>query len=96
MIRLKRNDKIIIVVAVAVIIVAAIGIAAYNPPKKTTIEEENGKNTYMVEWDIMAGPSTMDSEYAGKKSPYEGTFTINQANIKSIKFNLKNLYTASI
>jgi hypothetical protein len=88
MINLKKNDKIIIVIAVAVIIIAGIGIALYIPPEETIIEEENGKNTYIVEWDIMSGPSTMISEYAGKRSPYEGTYSIDQANIKSIKFNL--------
>lgn len=88
MISLKKNDKIIIVIAVAVIIIAGIGIAAYNPPDEPDIMEENGKNTFMVEWDIMSGPSEMTSDYAGKKSPYEGTYSIGEANIKSIKFNL--------
>ena len=88
MIHLKKNDKIIIVIAVAIIIVAGVGIAMYNPPEETITEGENEKNTYLVEWDIMSGSSTMISDYAGKKSPYEGTYSISQANIKSIKFNL--------
>ena len=88
MINLKRNDKIIIIVAVIVLILAGIGIAAYTPEDVGDRLPEEELNTYTVDWDIRTGSIQSMSEFAGKKSPYEGTIQINQRNLKTVTFNL--------
>lgn len=88
MINLKKNDKLIIIIAVIIIIISGIGIAAYNPPedegKEKTVDIQNN---YSVDWDVRSGFKTY-SDFAGKSSPYEDTFSINIGNLKEIKFNL--------
>lgn len=88
MINLKRNDKIIIIVAVIVLILAGIGIAAYTPEDVGDRLPERDVLTYIVDWDIRTGSLQSMSEFAGKKSPYEGTVQIDQRNLKTVTFNL--------
>jgi hypothetical protein len=89
MIRLKRNDKIIIIIAVAVIIVAAIGIAIYIPPEEEQMDKTSETmKSFTVDWEEITATYKSDSGYAGKNSPYEDTISISKGNLKSINFNL--------
>jgi hypothetical protein len=89
MIRLKRNDKIIIIIAVAVIIVAAIGIAVYIPPEEEPKDQKSETmKSFTVDWEEMTATYKSDSGYTGKKAPYEDTMSLSQGNLKSIHFNL--------
>jgi hypothetical protein len=89
MISLKKNDKIIIVAAVIVILLASIGIAMYTSPEPEPISTTTtGGTTYAVEWKTHNGSLTPISEFAGKRSPYETTVTIPEANLKTITFNM--------
>ncbi len=90
MIRLKKNDKLIVIIAVTVIIVAAIGIIAYESPKEGEYEPaESGEgNIFMVDWKLENGTSSSISGYASKKSIYEEAISISKGNLKSVQFNL--------
>lgn len=90
MISLKKNDKIIIIVAVVILVIAGVGVAMYQSPKTTPIlpTELLGEKSYEVNWTVRNGSLSSISEFAGKKSPYEGTVMISEGNIKSITFNL--------
>jgi hypothetical protein len=89
MISLKKNDKLIILVGVIVIIVAAIGIAVYNQPEVEEITEKIVTEKYYdIEWSTTTGSLSAISGFAGKRSPYEDTISINQKNLKTVTFNL--------
>ncbi|KYK20193.1 hypothetical protein AYK25_01255 [Thermoplasmatales archaeon SM1-50] len=90
MISLKKNDKIIIIVAVVILIIAGVGVAMYQSPKTPPILPSDilGEKSYDVNWTVQNGSLSSISEFAGKKSPYEGTVMISEGNIKSITFNL--------
>jgi hypothetical protein len=89
MISLKKNDKIIIVAAVIVILLASIGIAMYTSPEPTIpTGTTNSGNIYEVEWKTHNGSLPTKSEFAGKRSPYETTIKIPEANLKTITFNM--------
>ena len=90
MIVLKKNDKLIILIGIVVLIVAVIGIALYTQPstEETTNNIVETESYYDVNWIVKTGSLSPISDYAGKKTPYEGTVSINQENLKSITFNL--------
>ena len=90
MISLKKNDKIIIIVAVVVLVIAGVGVAMYQSPKTSNVLPSTitGEKTFDVIWTIRNGTLDTISEFAGKKSPYEGTVMIPEGNVKSITFNL--------
>ena len=90
MISLKKNDKIIVIVAVVILVIAGGVIAMYQSPKTSsglpsTITSEK---TYVVKWTLRNGTLDTISEFAGKKSQYQGTAMIPEGNVKSITFNL--------
>ena len=87
---LKKNDKIVILVAVVVLIFAGVGVAMYQSPQPTAnissvipIEK-----SYDVIWTLQNGSMNTISEFAGKKSPYQGAVKISDENVKSITFTL--------
>ena len=91
MIKLKKNDKLIIIIAVAVVVVAAIGIAAYNPP------EENGNNTnghtgvktYDVTWQTYTRTVSIEDEcYAYKNTPFNTEVPIDHENIAKVTIEI--------
>jgi hypothetical protein len=89
MISLKKNDKIVVIVAVILLVFAGVGIAMYQSPKTTSnlssiVIEKN----YDVIWTLRNGSLSTISEFAGKKSPYQGTIMIPEGNVKCITFNL--------
>jgi len=90
MIKLKKNDKLIIIIAVAVIVVAAIGIAAYNPPDDRINNQKNTSESgiYTVDWDLGTASLTSISDFADKKTPYETTVSVGRGNLKIVTFNL--------
>jgi len=89
MISLKKNDKIVVLVAIIIIVIAGVGVAMYQSPNapsdfSSLIMEKN----YDVIWTERNGSLNTISEFAGKKSPYQGTVMISDENVKSITFNL--------
>lgn len=90
MVSFKKNDKIIIIVAVIVLFTAGIGVAMYQSPKTpdTSTITPSGEKTYEVVMNLQDGYLNAITDFAGKKSPYEGTIKIMNGNIKSITFNL--------
>jgi len=88
---LKANDKLIIIGGIIVLVVAVIGIALYvqpTPETPTPPPSNQGTDTYDVTWSERSGALQEISEFAGKKTPYEGNVKILVGNIKSITFNL--------
>lgn len=86
----KKNDKIVIIVAVLILVIAGVGVAMYQSPSTTNnlssllaIEK-----SYDVIWTLQNGSMNTISEFADKKSPYQGTVMISEDNVKSITFNL--------
>ena len=90
MISLKKNDKIIVIVAVVILVIAGGVIAMYQSPKTSNIPHSTitGEKTYVVIWTLRNGTLDTISDFAGKKSQYEGTAMIPEGNVKSITFNL--------
>ncbi|MCX6665384.1 MAG: hypothetical protein NT038_04915 [Euryarchaeota archaeon] len=88
---LKANDKLIIIGGIIVLVVAVIGIALYvqpTPETPTIPLPSQGTDTYDVTWSERSGSLQEISEFASKKTPYEGNVKILVGNIKSITFNL--------
>jgi len=87
---LKKNDKIVIIVAVVILIFAGVGVAMYQSPQPTTNLNSNipSEKSYDVIWTLQNGTLNTISEFAGKKTPYQGTVRISEDNVKSITFNL--------
>ncbi len=86
---LSRNDKIIAGLAVVILIVAAIAIILYQPAETKIIESQIEK-TYPVTWTMHPGEKTItDGLYAGKKSPYTGTFSIDDVPDGSVLTSVK-------
>jgi hypothetical protein len=86
----KKNDKIVIIIAVVILVFAGVGVAMYQSPQPVsnfssiiTIEK-----SYEVIWTLQNGTLNTISDFAGKKSPYQGMVTISEENVKSITFNL--------
>lgn len=90
MISLKKNDKIVIIIAIVILVVAGAGVAMYQSPQpRDNIFTENlGQKSYNVTWMIRNGSLPVVSDFAHKKTPYEGTARILNGNIKSISFNM--------
>jgi hypothetical protein len=91
MIVLKKNDKIIIIVAIVILIFAGVGVALYQAPPKTTYQSppiSGETQTYNVSWPPRNSSLPMISEFAYKKTPFQGTVKIEQGNLKMITFNL--------
>jgi hypothetical protein len=90
MISLKKNDKIIIIVAVVILVIAGVGVAMYQSPKapKDYSSLRTSEKNYNVTWSLRNGTLSTLSDFAGKKTPYEGTVTIPEGNVNSITFNL--------
>jgi len=90
MISLKKNDKIIIIVAVVIIVIAGVALVMYQSPKTTGYLPSNttGEKSYDIIWTERKVTLPTISEFANKNSPYEGTFTIPEGNLKSLTFNL--------
>lgn len=90
MISLKKNDKIIVIAAVIILVIAGVAVAMYQSPQTEKILPSTMTNekTYNVNWTIQNGSLSPISEFAGKKSQYEGTVMIPEGNVKSITFNL--------
>jgi hypothetical protein len=90
MISLKKNDKIIVIVAVVILAIAGVGVAMYQSPKTSSVLPSTitGEKNYDVIWTIRNGSLNTISEFAGKKSQYEGTVLIPEGNVKCITFNL--------
>jgi hypothetical protein len=90
MISLKKNDKIIIIVALVLLVIVGVAVAMYQSPKTTSNPPSitTGEKTYDVIWTLRNGTLDTISEFAGKKSPYQGTVMILDGNVKSITFNL--------
>jgi hypothetical protein len=86
---LKKNDKIVIIVAVIILVFAGVGVAMYQSPQTTSnIPSTITSKSYDVSWTLRNGSLSTISEFAGKKSPYQGTIMIPENNVKSITFNL--------
>jgi hypothetical protein len=86
---LKKNDKIVIIVAVIILVFAGVGVAMYQSPQTTSnISSIIIEKSYDVSWTLRNGSVSTISEFAGKKSPYQGTISIPEGNVKSITFNL--------
>jgi len=86
---LKKNDKIVIIVAVIILAFAGVGVAMYQSPQTTSnISSTITSKSYDVSWTLRNGSLSTISEFAGKKSPYQGTIMIPEKNVKSITFNL--------
>jgi len=89
MISFKKNDKIIIIVFIVVLVVAGIGVAMYQSPKTSTPPSvSTGTTNYDVVWATRNGSLTTISDFANKKTPFQGTASIPNGNIKTITFNL--------
>jgi hypothetical protein len=90
MISLKKNDKIVIIVAVLILVIAGIAIAVYQSPTTTSNFSSliPSEKNYAVIWTVRNGTLSTISEFAGKKSPYQGTVMIPENNVKSITFIL--------
>jgi hypothetical protein len=86
---IKKNDKIVIIVAVILLVFAGIGVAMYQSPQTpSNISSIITSKSYDVVWTLRNGSVSTISEFAGKKTPYQGTITIPERNVKSITFNL--------
>jgi hypothetical protein len=86
---LKKNDKIVIIVAVIILAFAGVGVAMYQSPQTTSnISSTITGKSYDVSWTLRNGSLSTISDFAGKKSPYQGTIMIPEKNVKSITFNL--------
>jgi len=86
---LSRNDKIIAALAVVILIAAAIAIILYQPAEEEIIESQMEK-TYSVTWTMYPGEKTItDGLYAEKKSPYTGTFSIDDVPDGSVLTSVK-------
>ncbi|VVB61912.1 Uncharacterised protein [uncultured archaeon] len=86
---MKKNDKIVIIVAVIILVFAGVGVAMYQSPQTTSnISSIITSKSYDVSWTLRNGSLSTISEFAGKKSPYQGTIMIPEKNVKSITFNL--------
>jgi hypothetical protein len=90
MISLKKNDKIIIIVAVVILVIAGVGVAMYQSPEAPTDYSSliTSEKSYNVTWNLRNGTLKTLSDFAGKKTPYEGTVAIPESNVNSITFNL--------
>ena len=90
MISLKKNDKIVIIVAVLILVFAGVGVAMYQSPDTTNKLSSilTTEKNYDVVWTLRNGSLNTISEFAGKKTPYEGTITIPEGNVKCVTFNL--------
>jgi len=91
MIKLKKNDKLIIIIAVAVVIVAAIGIAAYNPSNddENNTDAHSGMKSYDVTWQTSSRKITVEDEcYAGKSTPYNTEINIDHENIAKVTIKI--------
>jgi hypothetical protein len=62
----------------------------YTPPKTTTYvpSTTTGSQTFNIDWKERNGSLDTISEFAGKKTPYHGTVSIPEGNLKTITFNL--------
>jgi hypothetical protein len=87
---LKKNDKIVIIVAVVVLVFAGVGVAMYQSPQpiNNLSSSITTEKSYDINWRLQNGSLNTISEFAGKKSPYQGTVMISEENVKSITFNL--------
>ncbi|MBE3122324.1 MAG: hypothetical protein IMZ58_08980 [Thermoplasmata archaeon] len=87
---LKKNDKIIIIVAVVILVIAGVSIVMYQSPKTSNVPPSTitSEKNYDVIWTLRTDTLNTISEFAGTKSPYQGTMTIQEGNVKSITFNL--------
>ena len=87
---LKKNDKIVIIVAVVILVFAGVGVAMYQSPQPVSNFSSiiTSEKNYEVIWTLHNGTLNTISEFAGKKSPYQGTVMISDENVKSITFNL--------
>jgi hypothetical protein len=87
---LKKNDKIVIIVAVVILVFAGVGVAMYQSPQPVSNFSSiiTSEKNYDVIWTLHNGTLNTISEFAGKKSPYQGTVMISDENVKSITFNL--------
>jgi len=72
---LSRNDKIIAALAVIILIVAAIAVVLYKPAETKTTESSM-MTTFTVTWAKQTGEKSLTDLFAGKKSPYNGNFSI--------------------
>ena len=90
MISLKRNDKIIIIVAVVILVFAGVAIAMYQSPEPQEFNYNTTSNesTFMINWTVENGSAETLSDFASKKTVYDYSFQISDANVKSITFNL--------
>jgi len=87
---LKKNDKIVIIVAVVILGFAGVGVAMYQSPQPTHDFSSiiTSEKSYDVIWTLRNGTLNTISDFAGKKSSYQGTVMISEDNVKSITFNL--------
>jgi len=91
MMKLRRNDQLIIIIGVVLFAIAIIAIALYQPPlddRGLITMPGSGMKTYEVEWEVEEGSLSSISEFTSKKEAYETTVSVNKANLKSITFNL--------
>ena len=90
MISLKKNDKIIVIVAVVILVIAGVAVAMYQSPKTSSVPPSTitGEKTYVVKWTLRNGTLDTISDFAAKKSQYQGTVMIPEGNVKCITFNL--------
>jgi hypothetical protein len=87
---LEKNDKIVIIVAVVILVFAGIGVAMYQSPQPESNLSSiiTSEKSYDVIWTLQNGTLNTISEFAGKKSPFQGTVMISDENVKSITFDL--------
>ena len=89
MVSLKKNDKVVVIVAVIIIVIAGVGVAMYQSPSTPKdLYDLTVEKNYDVIWTEQNGSLDTISDFAGKKSPYQGTVMISEANVKSITFFL--------
>ncbi|HIH29748.1 MAG TPA: hypothetical protein HA260_08100, partial [Thermoplasmata archaeon] len=90
MISLKKNDKIILLVAVVILVIAGVGVAMYQSPKAPTDYSSlmTTEKDYNVTWTLLNDSLATLSDFAGKKTPFEGSVTIPEGNVYSVTFNM--------
>lgn len=92
MMKLRKNDQLIIIIGVTLFAIAIIAIVLYQPPLRDDTNYDNFSNsgieTFDIEWEEKEGRLTTISEFASKREPFETTKSINMAHLKSITFNL--------
>jgi hypothetical protein len=90
MVSLKKNDKIIIIVAVVILVIAGVGVAMYQSPKAPTDYSSliTSEKSFNVTWALRNGTLSSISDFAGKKTPFEGIVTIPEGNVNRVTFNL--------